>query len=198
MTAQAGDTTTSTAGRKAALRRELRARRAALSPAQRRHAARRAAAHLARGLGTWNARTVAVYFSLPEELDTGLVVRVLRRRHLAICLPRIRPGGRLSFVRLGGRTPLRPNRYGIPEPAAGAHARPDVVLLPLVAFDAAGRRLGMGGGFFDRSLARPRPFRRPLRVGLAYSFQQLPRVPAEAHDILLDAVITERGLQRFR
>jgi 5-formyltetrahydrofolate cyclo-ligase len=76
--------------------------------------------------------------------------------------------------------------------------RLDLVVLPLVAFDDEGRRLGMGGGYYDRWLARPRAARRPLRVGFGFALQEARVVPATAHDVRLDAVVTERGLRRFR
>jgi 5-formyltetrahydrofolate cyclo-ligase len=197
MTAQAGDTTSSLALRKAALRKALRQHRRALSPAQRRREAARAAAHLARACRAWNARDIAVYLSLPEEIDTAPLLRALRRG-CRLYVPVLAPGPRLRLVRWRDGAPLRANRYGIPEPAVRQRAaRLDLVVLPLVAFDAAGRRLGMGGGYYDRLLARRRPFRRPLCVGLAFAGQEVPAVPAGPLDARLDAVATARGLRRF-
>jgi 5-formyltetrahydrofolate cyclo-ligase len=91
--------------------------------------------------------------------------------------------------------PLRQSRYGIAEPR-GLRRPPrlDLVVLPLVAFDAAGRRLGMGGGYYDRWLARHPRLR---RVGYAYAAQEVDRVPAGVQDMQLDAVVTEAGLRLF-
>jgi 5-formyltetrahydrofolate cyclo-ligase len=101
----------------------------------------------------------------------------------------------MRFVALG--PVLRDNRYGIAEPASGMRAaRLDLIVLPLVAFDAQGHRLGMGGGYYDRLLARTRRGG-PRRVGYAFSAQQADALPHEAHDAKLDAVATERGLLRF-
>ena len=102
---------------------------------------------------------------------------------------------RLAFYRYTPATPIRTNRYGIaePDPHAAtfvATAILDAVLLPLVAFDARGHRLGMGGGYYDASLAaRPRA----LRIGLAHAVQFCPALPARDWDVPLDAVLTERG-----
>jgi 5-formyltetrahydrofolate cyclo-ligase len=112
-------------------------------------------------------------------------------------VPKVGADGRLRFAHL--QLPLRRNRYGIAEPVVLKRPpRLDLILLPLVAFDAQGRRLGMGGGYYDRLLQRARASRRPLRVGHAFGAQQVAAVPVAAHDVRLDAVVTEQGLRRFR
>ena len=100
---------------------------------------------------------------------------------------------------------MRPNRYRIPEPDARycrAMKRQflSLVLMPLVAFDAKGNRLGMGGGYYDRAFNQtqwPYKTRRPLLVGVAHEFQRVPELPTESWDVPLDAVITEREIYRF-
>jgi 5-formyltetrahydrofolate cyclo-ligase len=103
--------------------------------------------------------------------------------------------GVLRFAPWPAGAALRRNRYGITEPRGIRHhlaaARLDLVIMPLVAFDADGNRLGMGGGYYDRALAR-RNHRRIL-VGVAFSVQQSPAVPALPWDVPLDIVITEQG-----
>jgi 5-formyltetrahydrofolate cyclo-ligase len=195
MTAQAGDTT-SLSSRKAAQRKALRRARAVVPLATRRRAARSAARHLARLARTAGARHVAAYLSLAEEIDTAPLIARLRRQGCRVYVPKL-AGARLRFAPLRGV--LRANRFRIAEPVgAGRPPRLDLIVLPLVAFDADGRRLGMGGGYYDRLLARQRPARRPLRVGLAFAAQEVPAVPAGAGDARLDAVVTERGARRFR
>ena len=195
MTAQAGDTTSSLAARKRALRQQLRRLRAAIPRSERRRAAQAAARHLARACRGWQARDVALYLGLPEEIDTRPLVAALQRARLYV--PRIGPGPRLRFSRL--TPPLVANRYGIHEPAALRRpAHLDVIVLPLVAFDRQGRRLGMGGGYYDRLLARRPSHGRPLCVGLAFAAQEVAAVPAGPLDARLDAIVTERGLRRFR
>jgi len=195
MTAQAGGTT-SLSSRKAAQRKALRLLRRTLPVAARRRAALRAARHLALLARACGARHVAAYLSLVEEIGTAPLIALLRRQGCRVYVPKI-AGARLRFAPLRGA--LRDNRFGIAEPAGAARPpRLDLIVLPLVAFDAAGRRLGMGGGYYDRLLARPRPARRPLRVGLAFAAQEVPAVAAGAGDARLDAVVTERGARRFR
>ncbi len=108
----------------------------------------------------------------------------------------------MRFLRAGG---VRlENRYGIAEPAtadARAASGFDLIFVPLVAFDDRGARLGMGGGYYDRVLAfrqRRHAWRRPRVVGLAYSFQELDHIDLRAHDVRLDAVVTERGVKFFK
>ena len=190
---------TAAAALKRQLRAGLRARRRRLSPLQRRRAAEALSAVIARRPEFRRARRLALYFAADGEIDPLPLARLAQRQGKQLYLPVLRPGGRLGFVawRRGGV--LRRNRFGIAEPV-GARALPqrlDLVLLPLVAFDARGGRLGMGGGFYDRTFAwlsrAGAQRRRPLLVGLAHGFQQLPQLPCETWDVPLAAVATERG-----
>jgi 5-formyltetrahydrofolate cyclo-ligase len=109
----------------------------------------------------------------------------------------------MSFHRLRRGAALITNRYGILEPAAGApFVAPlalDLLLMPLVAFDEGGARLGMGAGFYDRYLSRIPQRLRPLLVGVAHEVQRSPQeLPAAPWDVPLDGVITETGWQRLR
>lgn len=108
----------------------------------------------------------------------------------------------MSFAPVSPDSRFQPNCFGIPEPV---HRRTDrrsanqldMILLPLVAFDAAGHRIGMGGGFYDRTLAftkRRRPWRRPLLIGLAYDFQQVARIKDNPWDVALDAIATPNDI----
>ena len=151
--------------------------------------------HLRRG------SRVALYASLPEELDTHELICLALRRGWKIYLPRIdrrRRGRQMQFVQLGSKH--RTNRLGIREPLGSRTISPrhlDVVFQPLVGFAARGVRLGAGGGYYDRAFAfrRGRRFwHAPRLIGIAYSFQQLERITPAAHDVLLDAVVTEKGI----
>ena len=184
---------------KAELRRQLRARRGALSAAQRRRAARRLLRQFLRWRELRRARHLALYLSMASELDTALLRHALAVRGVQLYAPRIHRRLGLRFV------PLRATR--LPRHALGMRqappgpARPlrrlDLLLLPLLGFDDRGQRLGQGGGYYDRALAGLKRARRPRRIGLAYACQQVERLPAEPHDRPLHAVLTERGLRRF-
>jgi 5-formyltetrahydrofolate cyclo-ligase len=153
------------------------------------------------------AKGVAVYLSVNGELDTAPLIELLLRGHKRLYLPVLHPfrHGRLLFCRWDGKRPLLTNRYGIREPRctsrtlASSVRRLDVVILPLVAFDASLNRIGMGGGYYDRTFGYARSFKtwkRPLLIGVAHRFQQVEKIEASAWDVPLDCVITEEGLHR--
>lgn len=196
-----------------ALRREVRRARRQLPVAMRAAEARAAAEALARCLRLRAGQHVAFYAPLREEFPTAALMRVAWRRGCIVYLPVI-AHARLRLLRFAevprpaalpkGRRPhgtkrLRRNALGIEEPATPRHhwkrARElDVIAMPLVAFDARGHRLGMGGGYYDRALAGTAG-RKPWRLGLAHCCQQLPHVPRRPWDMPLDAVLTGNGLQ---
>lgn len=179
-------------------RRELRGRRRALSVQAQRVAARKLAQRLRTLPALKSARHVALYWPNDGEIDPRLLQR-LKLRHQHIYLPVLHacPANTLRFVRWGRGERLAKNRFGIPEPHP-AHSRParamDVILLPLVGFDAQGNRLGMGGGFYDRTLAFlrrvPRPF--PLLVGVAHACQQVDLLETAPWDVPLALIVTDK------
>lgn len=187
---------------KPALRGELRARRRALTPRARRAAALRVAGRLPQ-LRAWRrARHIGLYLPADGELDPGPVLRRAWQEGRRTYLPVLRAGKRLAFRALTPRTALRANALGLLEPAGPrAPQRPlaaiDLLIVPLVGFDGLGRRLGMGGGFYDRTLAARGRFRRPALVGIAHECQYVPELPAEAWDVRLDAAVTDCALRRF-
>ena len=203
----AADANASAAISTPALRRALRAARRRIGRLPRRAAAAAIARQLALAPAFQRARRIAAYWPADGEIDP---LPTLARAHAAgkACyLPVLCPlrTGRLYFAPWRPGTPLIRNRFGIPEPACPRRAwlaprMLDLVLLPLVGFDAAGSRLGMGGGYYDRSFAfvqRP-GWRRPRLVGVAFELQRMPRLPRRAWDVPLDAVQTERRRYVFR
>ena len=186
-----------------ALRKELRARRRALSPDSRAAAERRVALNVQRRFPLRPGQRIALYAPLPEELDVASLAELVRRHAGLIYLPRLidRRKRRMHFV--AARGPMTANRLGILEPA---HAewisvhRLDLVFLPLVGFDALGMRLGMGAGYYDRAfsfLRSRRIWHRPKLIGLAFATQRVASLHRAPHDVLLDAVVTEEGVHEF-
>jgi 5-formyltetrahydrofolate cyclo-ligase len=184
-----------------ALRKALRARRRSVSQAERARAGQLVARNADNYLHLRPGWRIGVYIALPSELDTAPLIKLARSRNCTLYVPRIDRhslGHKMRFVELTGRQ--RRNRLGIHEPEGSAAIGAkwlDVVFLPLVGFDSRGVRLGMGGGYYDRAFA----FRRwrtvwhaPRLIGLAYSFQQVESLTAAAHDVRLDAVITEERI----
>ncbi|WP_205596274.1 5-formyltetrahydrofolate cyclo-ligase [Modicisalibacter sp. 'Wilcox'] len=191
-----------------ALRRTLRQRRRALSPRQQRQASEALCRRLRRLPEVQRARHVALYLPNDAEIDATPLIDWLRRRGVRVYLPVLRPlaENRLWFVHYHAGTPMVSNRFGIREPDTrhGAHhARQlppwalDLVLMPLVGFDDHGNRLGMGGGFYDRSFAftrRRRP--RPRLIGVAHDCQRVDELPVAGWDIPLDAIVSDRRVVR--
>lgn len=185
-------------------RRRLRARRRALSRAEQASAAR-AVARGATSLRRFQrARRIACYLAVQGELDCRPLMAVIRRRHKTCYLPVLVkwPRRALRFAALTPRTRLRGNRLGIQEPQvptrqlrSGRHL--DLVFAPLVAFDSDGNRVGMGGGFYDRTLAfltRRQQWHRPAVVGLAYDFQRVSGIQGNRWDVMMNTIVTERAL----
>ena len=108
----------------------------------------------------------------------------------------IDPGAPLSFRAWTRESPMFMDRYGIPTPATGDFLVPEVLLIPVNAFDVAGYRIGYGGGFFDRTLATIRP--PPLSIGVGFELSRVDSIHPEAHDIRLDVMVTEAGVFRHQ
>ena len=173
------------------------------SAAERAEAAQAATAHLIASPELRSAERIALYAHLPTELSTRPLLEWLWRSGRVALLPRIAADGALQFVPVSPATELRRGRYGVLEPLLSAGALPattadaaaDLVLVPGLAFDGRGGRLGRGGGHYDRRFPPDYSANPPL-LGFAFSFQLVERVPREAHDLRLDAVVTERGICR--
>jgi 5-formyltetrahydrofolate cyclo-ligase len=180
---------------KARLRREARLLRATLAGAAP-DAAERAAANLPASL-VGGVGWASIYLPMRFELDPWPLARRLRAAGARILLPVVvERDAPLLFREEGG--PLAPDAADLPAPApGGAENDPDLVILPLLAFDADGYRLGWGGGYYDRTLRELRARRRIVAVGLAFEGQEVEHVPREAHDQRLDAVVTEMGWREF-
>lgn len=152
-----------------------------------------------------HTRRIAAYFAQGGELDLAPFLDARHASGREVYLPRLmRSGRRMQFARYAPGLSLARNRFGIPEPsrdAATVAARfLDVVLLPLVAFDATGTRLGSGAGYYDRCFAyraSRRVWHGPLLIGVAFTCQEVPTLLRQPWDVPLDAVVTELGLRRF-
>ncbi|MFT5032107.1 MAG: 5-formyltetrahydrofolate cyclo-ligase [Bermanella sp.] len=188
--------------RKQELRRELRDRRRQLSAAQQRSASARLDLQLRRQTALRTARTIGFYMASDGEISPRPSLLRLARQGRLCFLPCIN-GKQLQFRRYRPGQTLKRNRFKIPEPPANrslprAPHRLDVILLPLVGFDAKGNRLGMGGGFYDQTLAKLQQSSRPLLIGLAHECQRMNELPVQSWDIPLDAIATDKGFYWFK
>jgi len=184
------------------LRTQLRAFRRTLSPTEQHDAALQLARLMIRQPLFRRCRTLGCYVANDGELDPYAVLNAALGLRKRCYLPVLRPlsRNRLWFVPYHHTTPLQLNRYGIPEPVDTHNPIPlatlDVVLMPLVGFDQSGGRLGMGGGYYDRSFSFKQrvPHAKPVLVGLAHSGQEVGELATQNWDIAMDAVATERGV----
>ncbi|WP_106476745.1 5-formyltetrahydrofolate cyclo-ligase [Phytohalomonas tamaricis] len=194
-----------------ALRQTLRHQRRALTLAQQRLASLALCRKLRQLPEIRRARHVALYLPNDGEIDPTPLVAWLRRRGTQVYLPVLRPlvENRLWFVRFNDATPMTTNRFGIQEPDTrfGAYRTRrcapwalDVVLLPLVGFDDHGQRIGMGGGFYDRTFAfaHTQHGPRPRLMGLAHAIQRVEKLPSAHWDVPLDAIVSDQDVIRPR
>lgn len=185
------------AAEKAHLRRIVSQRRRAVPPAEAERAAARIAARLLVEPVLRSARRIALYAALPDEVPSRPLFEALAVLGRPRLFPRVVRDAGLEFAVVADWSELQPGRYGVLEPPAQAEAAAlaegDVVLVPGVAFDRAGHRLGRGGGHYDRAFpaAAPSP---PFLLGIAYELQLVDAVPHGEGDRRMQAVVTERGL----
>ena len=181
----------------------MRHLRRSLTPEQQEQAADRLAEHAVNFAPLANASHIALFLSVDGELNTRPLIAKLWQQKKQVYLPVLHPfaSGHLLFLRYTPETVLTPNKLRIPEPPLDIRQmitldRLDVMMVPLVAFDDSGQRLGMGGGFYDRTLQnwRQHGF---LPVGVAHDCQQVERLPAEEWDVPLPAVLTPSRLWQW-
>jgi len=189
------------------LRNRIRNRRRQLPPEEQLECAEQLAGHICRDPLVTSSRRIAAYLAEDGELDPLPLMQHLWSLGKTIYLPvllNFNPG-KLGFAAYTPGDSLVPNRFGILEPEYnnGKKIKPtalDLVLTPLVAFDDRGHRLGMGGGYYDRSFAflnHRRHWHKPRLLGLGYEFQKLDAIKAASWDVALHAVATESRLYRF-
>jgi 5-formyltetrahydrofolate cyclo-ligase len=155
-----------------------------------------AIARHAESLAIAKGTVVGGYHALPDEADPALLLERLVELGCHIAFPRVTGKGLpLEFHRVPDGEVLAPGAFGIHEPMdIWPRATPQLLLVPLLAFDATGHRLGYGGGFYDRTIA----LLKVPAIGVAYAGQEVSALPADDHDMVLDAVLTEKGLTRLR
>jgi len=185
--------------RKTDLRKRIRQERALLAPSQRQTWDSEINNHLLNYVAQTQPRVVAAFLAFDGEPDLAPALIQMERQGLRLAVPVIRaaPGrSDMCFRQWSPGSDMRPNRYGIPEPVGTLDVRLgeiDLALVPLVAWDAQGGRLGMGASFYDRFFQTVADQRQPYRLGVAYQLQQVERLPLDPWDIRLHGILTEDG-----
>ncbi|MBC8494054.1 MAG: 5-formyltetrahydrofolate cyclo-ligase [Candidatus Thioglobus sp.] len=176
-----------------ALRQSLRQKRREINPSDRIKFAKQLLSQVQNIVNFKNGQKIALFLPNDGEIDPKYIENFLKNQGISIYLP-ILDNKRLKFAKISKK--FKKNQYGIPEPAfsqilSAKHL--DIVFMPLVGFDANKNRIGMGGGYYDRTLAfkkRASRFSQPKLYGLAFDCQQIDKIDTQEWDVPLDAVIT--------
>tara|TARA_A100001011_G_scaffold397680_1_gene499471 strand:+ start:3184 stop:3732 length:549 start_codon:yes stop_codon:yes gene_type:complete len=137
-----------------------------------------------------SGRVVGGYYPYNYEVDTLEIFKKLEKFNYHLTLPKISKNYQMDFFQWSTKDPLEINKYGIPEPISEVVKFPNILLVPLVAFDKDRNRIGYGGGFYDRYIKKLQRKKKILTIGLAYSFQKVKKIPVTKHDIQLDFIVT--------
>lgn len=188
---------------RSSLRRHLRQKRRLLTTHQQKLASRQVCQLVRQQPWFIKASSLAVYMAADGEVDPLPIALMAQGMGKKVYLPVLHPlnTNHLLFIRFTPQTPLEKNRFGILEPRLKGYGLKranscrvqalDLLLMPLVGFDSQGGRLGMGGGFYDRTLAiRPNEFKRPKLIGLAHECQKVEQLPLEPWDVPLTGIVT--------
>ena len=140
-------------------------------------------------------KTIGGYYPYNYEVDPIEILEKFEKKNYRLSLPKIKKNSQMDFFNWSPKDPLIINKYGIAEPITNKVIYPDILLVPLVAFDKSFNRIGYGGGFYDRYIKRIKKNKKILTIGLAYSFQKIKKVPVNNYDIKLDFVITNKKIK---
>ena len=137
-------------------------------------------------------KIIGGYYPYNHEVNVMPLLEKFEKSNYIISLPKISKNSSMNFFVWSTNDPLNINKYGIPEPIANRMIFPDVLLVPLVAYDKNCNRVGYGGGFYDRYIKRTKKIKNILTIGLAFSYQKVKKIPIEKNDVKLDFIITEK------
>ena len=139
-------------------------------------------------------KNVGGYYPCNHEIDDLDILNFLRNKRTNVSLPIIRENNQMDFFEWTNKDPLKINKYGIIEPISSKKIYPDIIFVPLVAYDDDLNRLGYGGGFYDRYLKKIDKIKKILKIGLGFSYQRIKKIPINKHDKKLDIIITEKQI----
>ena len=139
-----------------------------------------------------SGKIIGGYYPYNYEIDILQILEKFEQKKFTITLPKIMKNSQMNFFQWSINDPLAINKFGIPEPISKKVKFPDILLVPLVAFDKNLNRVGYGGGFYDRYIEKIRKRKKVLTIGFAYSFQKVKKIPTNNYDIKLDFIITNK------
>ena len=141
-------------------------------------------------------KIVGGYYPVNFEIDILEFLEKLEMKGLQLCLPIVKKDNKMDFYSWSTKNLLKLNKYGIPEPEQIKKVFPDIILVPLVAFDSRLYRIGYGGGYYDRYIKKLSNKKNLLKIGIAHSCQKINRVPTNKYDKKLDIIINEKYVLR--
>ena len=139
-----------------------------------------------------NKKIIGGYYPVNFEIDDLALLRKFEKNRFVISLPVISKNFQMDYYKWTSSDPLRINKYGIPEPEIKNIVYPDILLIPLVAFDKNLNRLGYGGGYYDRLIKKLSKKKKIIKIGLAFSIQEIDKVPINVYDQKLDYIVTNK------
>ena len=139
-------------------------------------------------------KSIGGYFPVNNEIDDLNILKCFSDKKYEISLPVIKKNFNMDFYKWSFEDPLKINKYGIAEPISVKKIYPDIIFVPLVAYDDDLNRLGYGGGFYDRYLEKIANTKKILKIGLGFSYQELNKIPINKYDKKLDLIITEKKI----
>ena len=139
-------------------------------------------------------KIIGGYYPVNFEIDDLALLRKFKKKKFNISLPVIKKNFQMDFHSWSFSEPLKINKYGIPEPENKNIVYPDVLLIPLVAFDKNLNRLGYGGGYYDRLIKKLSKKKNIIKIGLAFSIQEIDKVPINIYDQKLDYIVTNKNI----
>ena len=139
-----------------------------------------------------NKKIIGGYYPVNFEIDDLPLLKKFEKSKFNISLPVIKKNFQMDFYKWSFSEILKVNKYGIPEPETKNIVYPDIILVPLVAFDKNLNRLGYGGGYYDRLITKLSKKKKIIKIGLALSFQKIDKVPINAYDQKLDYIVTNK------
>ena len=139
-------------------------------------------------------KIIGGYYPVNFEIDDLKLLEKFEKKNFNISLPIVKKNFKMDFYQWSFSDPLKINKYGIPEPEKKKIVYPDVLLIPLVAFDKNLNRLGYGGGYYDRLIAKFLKKKKIMKIGLAFTVQKIDKVPINAYDQKLDYIVTNKNI----
>ena len=141
-----------------------------------------------------NFKSIGGYYPSNYEIDDLDILDLLEKKNFKVSLPIIKKDNQMNFYSWSRNDPLKINKFGIPEPVSSKIFYPDILLVPLVAYDVSLNRLGYGGGYYDRYIEKIEKVKKVVKIGLAFSFQKISSIPINQYDKRLDFIVTEKEI----